>query len=62
MALNEKLHVHDDGEKGDPSLYRKLIETLLYLNTRSHITHSVSLFSKFMNEPSKTHFVATKES
>ncbi|KAL0426869.1 UNVERIFIED_CONTAM: hypothetical protein Slati_2861700 [Sesamum latifolium] len=40
MALNEKLHVHDDGEKVDPSLYRKLIGSLLYLNTRPDITHS----------------------
>ncbi|KAL0410957.1 UNVERIFIED_CONTAM: Retrovirus-related Pol polyprotein from transposon TNT 1-94 [Sesamum latifolium] len=40
MALNEKLHVHDDGEKVDPSPYRKLIGSLLYLNTRPDITHS----------------------
>ncbi|KAL0410959.1 UNVERIFIED_CONTAM: Retrovirus-related Pol polyprotein from transposon TNT 1-94 [Sesamum latifolium] len=60
MALYEKLHFHDDGEKLDPSLYRKLIGSLLYLNTRPDITHSVSLLSRFMNEPSKTHFAAAK--
>ncbi|KAL0303184.1 UNVERIFIED_CONTAM: Retrovirus-related Pol polyprotein from transposon TNT 1-94 [Sesamum radiatum] len=58
MALNEKLH--DNGEKIDPSLYRKLIGSLLYHNTRPDITHSVSLLSRFMNEPSKTHFAAAK--
>ncbi|KAL0402497.1 UNVERIFIED_CONTAM: Retrovirus-related Pol polyprotein from transposon TNT 1-94 [Sesamum latifolium] len=41
IALNEKLHVHDDGEEVDPSLYRKLIGSLLYLNTRPDITHSL---------------------
>ncbi|KAL0442101.1 UNVERIFIED_CONTAM: Retrovirus-related Pol polyprotein from transposon TNT 1-94 [Sesamum radiatum] len=60
MLLNEKLHVHDDGEKVDLSPYRKLIGSLLYLNIRPDITHSVSLLSKFMNQPSKTHFAAAK--
>ncbi|KAL0448264.1 UNVERIFIED_CONTAM: Copia protein [Sesamum latifolium] len=60
MALNEKLYVHDDGEKFDHSLYRKLIGSLLYLNTRADITHSVSLLSRFMNKLSKTYFATTK--
>ncbi|KAL0456365.1 UNVERIFIED_CONTAM: Retrovirus-related Pol polyprotein from transposon TNT 1-94 [Sesamum latifolium] len=60
MALNEKLHIHDDGEKVDPSLYRKLIGSLHYLNTMPDITHSVSLLSRFINEPSKTCNVAAK--
>lgn len=60
MALNEKLHVNDDAEKIDPTTYRKLVGSLLYINTRPDITHAVSLLSRFMNEPSKIHLSSAK--
>lgn len=60
MGPNEKFQVNDDAEKVDATLYRKLIGSLIYLNTRPDITQSVSLLSRFMNEPSKNHFTAAK--
>ncbi|XP_047309920.1 secreted RxLR effector protein 161-like [Impatiens glandulifera] len=60
MALNEKFQVNDDGEKADSTTYRKLIGSLIYLNTRPDITHSVSLLSRFLNEPSQIHFASAK--
>ena len=61
MALNEKLQLNDGAEKADPKVYRSLVGSLIYLtNTRPDIVHSVSLVSRFMNEPSKLHFAATK--
>ncbi|XP_047339512.1 secreted RxLR effector protein 161-like [Impatiens glandulifera] len=60
MALNEKFQVNDDGEKADSTSYRKLIGSLIYLNTRPDITHSVSLLSRFLNEPSQIHFATAK--
>ncbi|XP_047328669.1 uncharacterized mitochondrial protein AtMg00810-like [Impatiens glandulifera] len=59
MALNEKFQVNDDDEKADSTNYRKLIGSLIYLNTRPNITHSVSLLSS-LNEPSQIHFAAAK--
>ncbi|KAL0416925.1 UNVERIFIED_CONTAM: Retrovirus-related Pol polyprotein from transposon RE1 [Sesamum latifolium] len=56
MAANENFQVHDDAEMVDESLYRKLIGSLLYLNTRQDINYAVSLLSRFMSEPSKIHF------
>ncbi|RHN42089.1 putative RNA-directed DNA polymerase [Medicago truncatula] len=61
MALNEKLQLNDGSEKADPKAYRSLVGSLIYLtNTRPDIVHSVSLVSRFMNEPSKLHFAAAK--
>ncbi|XP_047320527.1 uncharacterized mitochondrial protein AtMg00810-like [Impatiens glandulifera] len=60
MALNKKFQVNCDGEKADTTSYRKLIGSLIYLNTRPDITHSVSLLSRFLNEPSQIHFAAAK--
>ncbi|XP_047315864.1 uncharacterized mitochondrial protein AtMg00810-like [Impatiens glandulifera] len=60
MALNENFQVNDDGEKADSTSYRKLIGSLIYLNTRPNITHSVSLLSRILNETSQIHFAAAK--
>ncbi|XP_047326610.1 uncharacterized mitochondrial protein AtMg00810-like [Impatiens glandulifera] len=60
MALNKNFQVNDDGEKADSTSYRKLIGSLIYLNTRPNITHSVSLLSRFLNEQIQIHFAAAK--
>ncbi|KAL2470537.1 putative mitochondrial protein [Abeliophyllum distichum] len=62
MALNEKLQVNDNAEKIDVTFYRKLIGSLIYLNTRPDFTYSVSILIKFMNKPSKNYFASAKES
>lgn len=61
MALNEKLSKNDGAPKADPMLYRSLVGSLIYLsNTRPDIVHAVGIVSRFMNEPSKLHYVAAK--
>ena len=61
MATNEKLSKNDGKEKIDGSIYRSLVGSLIYLtNTRPGIVHADSIISRFMSEPSKTHFVVAK--
>ncbi|KAG6472814.1 hypothetical protein ZIOFF_070292 [Zingiber officinale] len=61
MALNEKLQQYDGAEKFDSKIYRSLIGSLIYLtHTRMDIVQSVSLLSRFMSNPTKTHFAAAK--
>jgi len=45
----------------DPTLYRRLIGSLLYLvNTRPYICFVVNTLSQFMVQPKKVHWVAAK--
>ena len=45
----------------DPTLYRQLIGSLMYLvNTRLNICFIVNTLSQFMVEPRKVHWVAAK--
>lgn len=61
MAFNEKLRKDDGGEKIDAKMYRSLVGSLIYLtNTRPDLMHPVSIISRFMNEPRKSHFAAAK--
>lgn len=59
--MNEKL-VKQDGEgKADPTLYRSLVENLLYLtSTKLDIMFASSLLSRFMHDPSKVHLGAAE--
>ena len=61
MSLSEKLSKNDGKEKVDESIYRSLVGSLIYLtNTRPDIVYSVSIVSRFMDNPSKAHFAAAK--
>jgi hypothetical protein len=45
----------------DPTMYRQLIGSLMYLvNTRPDIFYAVSALSQFMNQPRHLHWVAAK--
>eukprot|EP00253_Pinus_taeda_P009078 PITA_09078 len=56
----KKLHA-SDSELGNPTLYRQLISSLMYLvNTRSDIYFADNTLSQFMMEPRRGHWVATK--
>ncbi|TXG53197.1 hypothetical protein EZV62_022366 [Acer yangbiense] len=61
IASNEKLQQDDGAEKVDPTIFRKLVVSLIYLtNTRPNIAFAVNLVSRFMSNPSKLHFIAAK--
>eukprot|EP00253_Pinus_taeda_P001909 PITA_01909 len=56
----KKLHA-SDSELVDPTLYRQLIGSLMYLvNTRPDICFAVNTMSQFTCEPRKVHWVAAK--
>ena len=56
----KKLHASET-ELVDPTLYRQLIGSLMYLvNTRPDICFAVNSLSQFMVEPRRVHWVAAK--
>jgi hypothetical protein len=55
-----KLNASED-ELVDPTLYKQLIRSLMYLvNTRPDICFAMNTLSQFMVEPRRVHWVATK--
>ena len=56
----KKLHAFG-GEWVDPTLYRQLIGSLMYLvNTRPDLCFAVNTLSQFMVEPRSVHWVDSK--
>eukprot|EP00253_Pinus_taeda_P010262 PITA_10262 len=61
MITNWKKPHASESELVDPTLYRQLIGSLMYLvNTRPDICFAVNKMSQFMCEPRKVHWVAAK--
>ena len=61
MTTNLKKLCSDDSDLVDPTMYRQLIGSLMYLvNTRPDICFVVSTLSQYMCEPRQTHWVAAK--
>jgi Reverse transcriptase (RNA-dependent DNA polymerase) len=57
LLVNEKLVTEDGSGDADAAQYRSLVGSLLYLTTtRPDIIYSSGLLSRFMHQPSKTHF------
>jgi hypothetical protein len=61
MVKNEKI-LNNDGEKlKEPSTYRSLVGSLLYLTTtRPNLIFLASLLSRFMSSPNNVHMGVTK--
>ena len=61
MTLNLKKLCSDESDLVDPTMYRQLIGSLMYLvNTRPDICFVVSTPSQYMHEPRQIHWVAAK--
>ena len=61
MVTNWKKRHASEGELVDPTLYRQLIGSLMYLvNTRSNLCFSMNTLSQFMVEPRSVQWIAAK--
>ena len=61
MDANLKKLASSDSQMVDPTMYRQLIGSLMYLvNTRPDICFAVSTLSQFMVEPRHEHWIAAK--
>jgi len=61
MEANLKLSKDDGSEEVDASLYRSLVGSLMYLTaTRPNLMFAVSMLSRFMTSPKKSHWEAGK--
>ncbi|KAL5763908.1 hypothetical protein ACOSQ2_016502 [Xanthoceras sorbifolium] len=57
-----KLSKHDEGESIDPTFFKSLVRSLHYLMcTRPDIFYAVGLVSRYMENPTTTHFKAAKK-
>lgn len=51
----------EDSKNVDPTLYRQIIGSLMYLvNTRPDICYAINALSQFISEPKQVHLVAVK--
>ncbi|KAJ0431334.1 putative RNA-directed DNA polymerase [Helianthus annuus] len=61
IECNPKLYVEQGRELEDPTEYRKLVGSLIYLTlTRPDLSFSVGVLSRFMQCPRKPHMIAMK--
>src|SRR5436190_18480175 len=59
MELHLKLHHYDGSPLPDPTRYRELVGSLIYLTaTRPDISQAVQVLSQFMHAPTTTHYAA----
>ncbi|XP_017628978.1 secreted RxLR effector protein 161-like [Gossypium arboreum] len=61
MNINEKLQLEDREEMGDARRFRSLVRGLMHLtHTRPDIAFPIGVISRFMQQPSKVHYGASK--
>eukprot|EP00253_Pinus_taeda_P033607 PITA_33607 len=60
-VMGLKLSKEDNNKDFDPSLYKSIVDSLMYLTTtRPDIMFAVSLISRFMERPKEAHWQAAK--
>lgn len=61
VETGTQLRKEDDSPKVDPTLFKRLVVSLMYLTaTRLDITYVVSLISRFMESPKDSHWQVGK--
>ncbi|XP_057844560.2 secreted RxLR effector protein 161-like [Cryptomeria japonica] len=61
MEQNLKLSLDDPSTLVDPTIYRKLVGSLIYATTtRPDISFAIGVLSRFMQQPRETHWLAAK--
>ena len=61
IVIGTKLDKEDQSSNTDPTLFKKLVGSLMYLiATRPDIMFAVSLISKFMETPKEVHWQVGK--
>ena len=59
MELNSKLHKDEGNHLPNPTIYKKLVGSLIYLTmTRPDISYAVHIVSQFVGNPYKLHLTA----
>eukprot|EP00253_Pinus_taeda_P033014 PITA_33014 len=60
-VMGLKLSKEDNNKDFDPSLYKSIVGSLMYLTeTKPDIMHDISLISRFMERPKEAHWKASK--
>eukprot|EP00253_Pinus_taeda_P007460 PITA_07460 len=61
-VMGLKLSKEDNSKDFDPSLYKSIVGSLMYLTaTRPDITHAISLISRFMERPKEARWQVAKK-
>ena len=61
MECGIKLSKHEEGNKGDPTLYKSLVESIRYLTcTRPDILYIVGVVNQYMENPTTTNLKVAK--
>ncbi|TYK27793.1 putative mitochondrial protein [Cucumis melo var. makuwa] len=59
MEVNKKFYMHEGKDLANPTMYRQLVGSLIYLTlTRPDISYSVGVISRYMQKPKKPHLEA----
>jgi hypothetical protein len=61
MVTSTKLSKHDQGNEVDPTQFKKIIGSLMYLTTtRPDLMFSVNMIARYMEHPVETHMTTAK--